>query len=183
VKLVEQFFDGAVKVIEPTLFKDNRGFFFENYSFKKLEELGITANFIQDNHSYSSEKYTIRGLHFQRGDMAQAKLVRVVMGSAIDYIVDMRDESKTFGQHVAIEINETNNYQIFIPRGFAHGFCTLTSDCHFLYKVDNYYSAEHNAGVIWNDPTVAIKWPISTPVLSEQDKKWPTLKEYIEKRN
>ena len=177
MELITSFFDEQVKVFKASVFGDDRGFFQESYNLKRFHDFGITADFIQDNHSYSATKGTIRGLHFQTEPMAQAKLVRVVKGSALDIIVDIRKGSPTFGKYEEFEINDKNQVQIFIPKGFAHGFCTLEDETHFCYKVDNYYSPENNAGIIWNDPEIGIKWPANDPILSEQDKKWKTLGE------
>ena len=171
MELITSFFDEQVKVFKASVFGDDRGFFQESYNLKRFHDFGITADFIQDNHSYSAKKGTIRGLHFQTDPMDQAKLVRVVKGSALDIIVDIRKDSPTFGKYEEFEINDKNQVQIFIPRGFAHGFCTLEDDTHFCYKVDNYYSPENNAGIIWNDPEIGINWlPAGEPILSEQDK-------------
>jgi dTDP-4-dehydrorhamnose 3,5-epimerase len=176
MEVVKAFFEGEVKAILPQVFSDNRGFFQESYTKNKFHSVGIDADFIQDNHSFSKEKGTIRGLHFQKDPMPQAKLVRVTRGAVMDYFVDIRPGSKTFGQYEKIELSSENKIQLFIPKGFAHGFCTLTDDCDFCYKVDQYYSHEHNAGIIWNDPEINIKWPTRNPILSEQDLKWGSLK-------
>ena len=176
MEVIKAFFEGAVKVVKPQVFSDNRGFFQESYTKNKFHKIGIEADFIQDNHSFSREKGTVRGLHFQKDPMAQAKLVRVLRGSAMDFFVDIRPGSKTFGQYEQLEILAENKLQIFIPRGFAHGFYTLTDDCDFCYKVDQYYSHENNAGLIWNDPDINIKWPTNNPILSDQDSKWGRLK-------
>lgn len=178
MKLINSFFNGEIKVIEPTLFSDDRGFFQESFNLAKFKDVGIDNDFIQDNHSWSKSKGTIRGLHFQKGPMAQAKLVRVIKGEVLDVFVDVRKDSPTFGQYEEVIISAENNFQVYIPRGFAHGFCTLTDDCHFLYKVDQYYSPECNFGLIWNDTDINILWPNKNPILSKQDLKWGSLKDY-----
>lgn len=162
-------------LIEPQVFGDNRGHFFESYSQKLFEAAGITARFIQDNQSFTAQIGTIRGLHFQKGDSSQAKLVRVVQGKIFDVAVDLRLSSPTYGQWESYELSSENNYQLFIPRYFLHGFMTLTPDVIFSYKCDNYYDKPSEAGVIWNDPTLGIKWPLDVkPVLSDKDKLLPT---------
>lgn len=177
MELIDAFFDEQVKVIKPRVFSDDRGFFQESYNLKNFEKLGIKNNFIQDNHSFSKIKGTIRGLHFQTAPMAQAKVVRVTKGSALDVVVDIRPDSKTFGKYRTVELNENNHLQVMIPVGFAHGFCTLEDDTHFCYKVDEYYSGEHNAGILWNCPEINIEWPTENPILSEQDLNWKKLSE------
>ena len=162
-------------VLEPRVFKDDRGYFYESFNEKVFESLtGIQANLIQDNQSYSS-KGTLRGLHFQKGEAAQAKLVRVTKGSAYDVAVDLRPDSPTFKQWYGIKLSEQNHLQFFIPRGFAHAFVALEDDTIFQYKVDNYYSGVNDGGVIWNDPELAITWPELKLELSEKDKNLPKL--------
>lgn len=177
MELIESFFDEQVKVVKPLVHADDRGFFQESFNQRNFQKVGISYSFVQDNHSFSKHKGTIRGLHFQTSPMAQAKLVRVVKGAALDVIVDIRPGSATFGKYHAIEISDQNHFQVMIPTGFAHGFCTLTDDTHFCYKVDQYYSPENNAGIIFNCPEINIAWPIDSPVLSAQDLKWKTLSE------
>ena len=140
-------------------------------------EAGLDYDFVQDNHSKSTVKGTLRGIHFQKGDKAQAKLVRCVKGSVLDVAVDLRRNSPTFKQWVGVELSEENKKQLLIPRGFGHGFVTLTDDVEFLYKADNYYAPEADAGVRWNDPEIGVEWGIENPVLSEKDKKNPFLKD------
>ena len=162
-------------VLKPRVFKDERGYFYESFNDKVFESLtGIRVNFIQDNQSYSS-KGTLRGLHFQKGDAAQAKLVRVTKGSAYDVAVDLRPGSPTFKQWYGIELSEQNYLQFFIPRGFAHAFVALEDNTIFQYKVDNYYSGVNDGGVIWNDSELAISWPELNLELSEKDKNLPKL--------
>ena len=150
--------DGVV-IITPDVFGDNRGFFMESWSQKKMEEVGLFYNFVQDNHSLSTVKGTLRGIHFQKGDKAQAKLVRCVRGAVLDVAVDLRHESPTYKQWTAVELSAENKKQLMIPRGFGHGFVTLTDEVEFLYKADNYYAPEADGGIRWNDPEIGIEWP------------------------
>ena len=166
----------GVVIIEPDVFGDNRGFFMESWNKKKMAEAGLDYDFVQDNHSKSTVKGTLRGIHFQKGDKAQAKLVRCVKGAVLDVAVDLRRNSSTFKQWVGVELSEENKKQLLIPRGFGHGFVTLTDDVEFLYKADNYYAPEADAGVRWNDPEIGVEWGIENPILSEKDKKNPFLK-------
>ncbi len=165
-----------VKIIEPAVFGDHRGYFFESYSQKEFEEKVCKTTFVQDNESKS--KYgVLRGLHFQKEPYAQAKLVRVVQGSVLDVAVDIRKGSPTFGKHVAVELNDENKRQMFIPRGFAHGFVVLSKTVVFQYKCDNYYAPEAEAGIAWDDPVLEIDWKVDAEavLLSEKDKKNPLL--------
>lgn len=164
-------------LIKPVVLGDARGFFLESYSLREFLKYGISTDFVQDNHSMSAEQGVLRGLHFQHPPMAQSKLVRTTCGSVFDVIVDLRKNSSTFGQWQSFELTESNFLMLFIPKGFAHGFCTMSPKTEFLYKVDNYYSPQHDSGFRWDDPTIGIQWPISNPVLSEKDKKLPYLKE------
>jgi dTDP-4-dehydrorhamnose 3,5-epimerase len=166
-----------VKIINPKKFGDHRGFFSETYNKNALEDAGINLNFTQDNHSLSGQKGTIRGLHYQIPPFAQDKLVRVVKGSIYDVAVDMRRNSPTFGRHVSAVISTEAWNQILVPIGFAHGFCTLEPDTEVIYKVTNYYSSEHDKGILWNDPDLGIDWPVSDgeAVLSEKDRHQPRL--------
>jgi len=164
-----------IKLITPTIFKDSRGSFQESYNQKKFNDCGFSFNFVQDNYSITAKKGTIRGLHFQASPMTQTKLVRVIQGEIFDVVVDIRKNSPTFKKYITVVLNDKNQTQLLIPQGFAHGFCTFTDDCHVLYKVDNYYSPKHNSGIVWNDQTLNINWPTQTPLLSDQDQKWPTL--------
>lgn len=166
-----------VVIIEPDVFGDNRGFFMESWNKKKIAELGYDYDFVQDNHSKSTVKGTLRGIHFQKGDKAQAKLVRCVKGAVLDVAVDLRKNSHTFKQWVGVELSAENKKQLLIPRGFGHGFVTLTDDVEFLYKVDNYYAPEADAGIRWNDPDIGVDWGVENPILSEKDKKNPFLKD------
>ena len=174
MELVEKVLTDAF-VLKPRVFKDERGYFYESFNEKVFESLsGIKVEFIQDNQSYSS-KGTLRGLHFQKGDAAQAKLVRVTKGSAYDVAVDLRPHSPTFKQWHSVELSEENHLQFFIPRDFAHAFVALEDNTIFQYKVDNYYSGVNDGGVIWNDVELAITWPKLKLELSEKDKNLPKL--------
>ena len=168
-----------VKIIEPCVFEDARGYFFESFSQKLFNEKVSDTVFVQDNESRSTYG-VLRGLHFQRPPMAQAKLVRVVEGSVLDIAVDIRPDSPTYGQHVSVELSADNKRQLFIPRGFAHGFVVLSPTVVFQYKCDNYYSPTHEGGIAWNDPDLKIDWqvPVEDIVLSEKDKKNTTFKEF-----
>ena len=163
-----------VILIEPTVFEDQRGFFLESYNLKEFEAFGINVNFVQDNHS-RSKKGVIRGLHFQKGKMAQAKLVRVVKGEIFDVAVDIRKGSSYYGKWVAVTLSENNKRMLFIPEGFAHGFCVLSEEADVLYKASNFYSPEHEGGIRWDDPDIAIPWPVDNPIVSQKDRNLPFL--------
>lgn len=167
----------SVYLIEPTLHRDSRGFFMESYNERKLRELGIQHNFVQDNHSLSVDPGVIRGLHYQLNPKAQTKLVRVTAGAIYDVVVDIRRGSPTFGQWIGVILSAHNHRQLLVPKGFAHGFCTLVPNTEVQYKVDEYYSPECDRGILWNDPELAIDWPVTNPVLSEKDKGHPFLKD------
>ena len=173
-----------VKIIEPDVFEDERGFFMESYSDEKYKKLGIDFNFVQDNFSLSVEAGVVRGLHFQRSNAAQTKLIRVVTGEVLDVVVDLRKGSPTYGQWESFILSEHNRRQLLVPRGFAHGFATLTPNVNFMYKCDNYYNAEADAGIAFDDNALRIDWQIdlSKAIISEKDKKLPTFKEF-EKNN
>lgn len=165
--------------IQPQVFRDSRGYFFESFNQGKFEELtGQSGAFVQDNQSASSYG-VIRGLHFQKGEAAQAKLVRVIEGTVLDVAVDIREESPTYGQWVAVELSAENNLQLYVPRGFAHGFSVLSETAVFVYKCDNVYNKSAEGGIIYNDPTLNIDWgiPESERSLSEKDLLLPTLKD------
>lgn len=145
-------------IVEPQIYADERGYFFESYNQKAFEEQsGLKINFVQDNQSYSS-KGVVRALHYQLGEYAQAKLVRVLNGTVLDVAVDLRKGSETFGEHVAVELSAENKKQLFIPRGFAHGFVTLSKTAEFFYKCDNFYNKASEGGIVYNDPTLKIDW-------------------------
>lgn len=166
-----------VLLIEPARHGDARGFFSEVWSRRSLAAHGLDLPFVQDNHSLSREVGVLRGLHFQRPPSAQGKLVRVVRGAILDVAVDIREGSATYGQHVALELSAANWRQLWVPRGFAHGFVTLEPDTEVLYKVDAYYDREADAGILWNDPALGIDWPVADPILSEKDHGAPRLAE------
>lgn len=166
--------EGAV-LIEPKVHGDNRGFFMESYNEELFHRNGIKHQFIQDNHSLSDEPGVLRGLHYQLNPKAQTKLVRVIAGAIYDVIVDIRPNSPTFGQWVGVILSEHNKRQLLVPKGFAHGFCTLVPNTQVIYKVDEYYSPENDRGILWNDPALNIDWPVSQPVLSDKDQKHPVL--------
>ena len=168
-----------VVIFEPRIFTDDRGYFFETYNEKLFNDNGITAKFVQDNQSKSSYG-VIRGLHFQKGEHAQAKLVRVLQGSVLDVAVDLRAGSETYGKYVAVELSDVNNLQLFIPRGFAHGFSVLSKTAVFAYKCDNLYCKESEGGIDCNDPDLGIDWqiPAEDRVLSEKDKLHPLFKDF-----
>lgn len=161
------------KIIIPKVFSDERGFFLESYSAEDFKKHGIDNVFIQDNHSKSVDIGVLRGLHYQRPPYAQAKLVRVTRGAVIDVIVDIRKDSDTYGQWESYELTADNFKMLFVPQGFAHGFCTIEPNTEFMYKVDSYYNKEAEDGIIWNDQDLAIKWPTDKPILSEKDKLLP----------
>lgn len=165
-------------VIEPHVFNDARGYFFEAWKKQEFEEHVGVVDFIQDNESKSSFG-VLRGLHYQKGAYAQAKLVRVIKGRVLDVAVDLRKSSATFGKHVMVELSEDNKFQFFIPRGFAHGFLVLSDEAIFTYKVDNVYAPQAEAGIRWDDPDVAIQWPIdpSQVLTSDKDLRQPLLRD------
>ena len=166
-------------IIDPKVHGDDRGYFSETFRQDKLEDfLGFKVNFCQDNESKSS-RGVLRGLHYQLSPVAQTKLVRVIKGRVLDVAVDIREESPTFGQYVAVVLSEENKRQLFVPRGFAHGFVVLEDDTVFTYKVDNYYSPENDRGLAFNDPVIGIDWKIATSALklSDKDTKQPSLKD------
>jgi dTDP-4-dehydrorhamnose 3,5-epimerase len=166
----------GIFIIKPKLFGDDRGFFMESYVKKDFQSAGIRMDIRQINHSKSS-KGVLRGLHFQRHPYEQAKLVRCIRGEILDVAVDIRPGSNSFGKHFSVNLSEENRIMLYVPRGFAHGFLSLTDPVEVEYAVDNQYAPSHEGGIIWNDPYLAIEWPIRNPVLSEKDKKWPNLRE------
>ena len=168
----------GVYIIEPKVFDDSRGYFFESFSKKEFESKVGPVEFVQDNESKSCYG-VVRGLHFQKPPHAQAKLVRVVKGKVLDVAVDLRKDSLTYGRHVAVELSEDNHRQVFIPKGFAHGFSVLSEEAVFQYKCDDYYAPETEGAVAWNDPELNIDWriPADMMILSEKDKRHPELKD------
>lgn len=167
----------GVYILEPQVFGDARGWFMESWSKRKLEEAGIFADFVQDNQSFSAQKGTLRGLHYQLNPMCQAKLLRCTRGRIFDVAVDIRRGSPQYAQWVGVELSAENKKQLFIPRGFAHGFITLSDDVEVQYKADNYYAPECDGNIRWDDPQIHIDWPIQPTVLSDKDKKAPLLRE------
>ena len=160
--------------------RDERGFFMRSFDARIFREAGLERAWLQENHSRSERKGTIRGLHFQFPPFAETKLVRCIRGAVLDVFVDLRAGSPTFGQWDGLELSETNQKMVFIPRGFAHGFCTLTEASEVLYKVDNVYNREHEGGLLWSDPVLGIDWPATDPILSEKDRKNLTLAQFIQ---
>ncbi|PIC77120.1 dTDP-4-dehydrorhamnose 3,5-epimerase [Sporosarcina sp. P19] len=177
MKFTKTNLDG-ITIIEPKIFGDHRGWFMETYNESNFFEASINVKFIQDNHSFSAVKGTLRGLHYQLNSKAQTKLVRCIKGAIYDVAVDIRKGSSTFGKWFGIELSAENKKQLLIPKGFAHGFLTLTDDVEVQYKVDELYAPECDRGIIWDDPEIGIEWPIEiVPVLSDKDKKAPLLKD------
>ena len=170
----------GVRILEPQVFGDARGWFMESWSQKKMENSGIFVNFVQDNHSFSEQKGTLRGLHYQLNPMAQAKLLRVSRGAIFDVAVDIRRGSPTYAKWVGVDLSAENALQLFIPRGFAHGFITLTDDVEVQYKADNLYAPDFDGNIRWDDPEIAIAWPIPPVVLSDKDAVAPLLSERTE---
>ena len=172
----------GVFIIEPKVFGDNRGYFFESFSQREFESVIGPVTFVQDNQSKSSYG-VVRGLHFQKPPHAQAKLVRVVKGKVLDVAVDLRKDSPTFGKYIAVELSDENHRQVFIPKGFAHGFSVLSEEAVFQYKCDEYYAPESEAAIAWDDQDLNIDWkvPAEEVVLSVKDRNHPTLKEFISK--
>lgn len=166
-----------VILIKPKVFADERGFFIEIYKDSDFSDFGIKEKFVQENHSKSVSKGVLRGLHFQTPPRTQAKMVRVIFGSIFDVAVDIRKNSPTFGKWVSAVLSGENKDMLYVPEGFAHGFCTLEENTEVIYKCSEIYSPGHDRGIIWNDPALGINWPVENPVLSEKDKVWPLLKD------
>jgi dTDP-4-dehydrorhamnose 3,5-epimerase len=162
-----------VLIIEPFVFQDERGFFMETYQQRRYTEAGIESNFVQDNLSYSV-RGTLRGLHYQVKH-AQAKLVQVIEGTIFDVALDIRRGSPYFGQWTSVHLSDENKRQLFLPEGFAHGFCVLSESAQVIYKCTDFYASEYEGGVLWSDPTLAIAWPVLEPLLSEKDSRLPCL--------
>lgn len=179
MEIIKTKIEGVV-ILEPRIFRDARGYFFESFSQREFEEKVCGTTFVQDNESYSSYG-VVRGLHFQKPPFTQAKLVRVIKGAVLDIAVDLRKSSPTYGQHVAVELTEENHRQLFIPHGFAHGFAVLSNEVLFQYKCDNYYTPQSEGGILWNDPQLNIDWriPADKIILSEKDTKHPLFKDYL----
>ncbi len=166
-------------LVKPRVFVDDRGSFLETYKKDDFEAAGINGEFVQDNHS-KSEYGVLRGLHFQREPRAQAKIVRCIRGVVYDVAVDLRRRSPTFGKYLGVILSEYNHHQLYVPKGYAHGFLTLSDAAEVIYKVDDIYSPECESGLIWNDPDVSISWPNDDPLLAPRDEEWPTLSHLIE---
>ena len=171
----------GVFIVKPNVFSDNRGYFFESYNKVEFERLGIRTDFVQDNESCSS-KGVVRGLHFQAPPFAQAKLIRVIKGSVLDFAVDIRKGSPTYGKHVSVKLDDKQKNMFFIPEGFAHGFLALEDSTRLSYKCSRYYAPNDEGGIAWNDPTVGIDWQLerwgvepSQLIISDKDSKWPNL--------
>jgi dTDP-4-dehydrorhamnose 3,5-epimerase len=169
----------AVKLIVPKRFTDPRGYFSETWSARSFRDRIANVTFVQDNQSFTAKKGTLRGLHLQKPPFAQGKLVRVVRGSILDIAVDLRKGSPTYKQHVAIKLDSFQGAQLWVPPGFLHGFCTLEDETEVSYKVTAYYSADHDGGVLWNDPDLGINWPVdpASVILSEKDQRLPRLRD------
>lgn len=177
MKLINEPIKGLY-VLEPQVFKDKRGYFFESFSKQKINDLGLNiGEFVQSNESMSSAG-VVRGLHFQNPPFAQGKLVRVIKGAVLDVAVDIRKSSPTYGQHFALELSEENKLMMYIPEGFAHGFATLRDHTIFAYSCTNYYNKESEGGILWNDSTLNIDWKLQNPILSEKDKDLPKLADF-----
>ena len=165
-------------VVEPRVHQDHRGFFMESFREDTFHSLGVDLKFIQDNHARSEAKHVLRGLHFQTAPHAQAKLIRVLSGAIYDVIVDLRKGSKTYGQSFGVELTSDNFKMLFVPHGFAHGYCTLVPETEVFYKVDAYYAPQNEGGILWNDPDLKIDWPTQDPILSEKDKTLSVLSKF-----
>lgn len=177
VKFIKTNLEGVI-VVEPAVFGDHRGWFMETYSEIKKKEAGFNITYVQDNQSFSAKKGTLRGLHYQLAPKAQTKLVRCTRGAIFDVAVDIRKGSPMYGRWFGIELSEENKKQLLVPKGFAHGFITLTNDVEVQYKVDELYAPECDRGIIWNDPTIRIEWPRGIiPILSKKDECAPLLKD------
>lgn len=166
-----------VKLLEPVVHSDQRGFFFESHNESLLKVHGINYNFVQDNQSFSQEAGVLRGLHYQLNPKAQVKLIMVVRGAIYDVVLDIRRDSPTYGQWAGTILSEHNKRQLLVPKGFAHGFCTIVPNTQVFYKVDEYYSPENDRGILWSDPSLNIDWPTSSPILSDKDQRHPLLKD------
>lgn len=167
----------GVLIIEPQVFVDYRGWFVETYSKEKMAKFGIVADFVQDNHSLSTYKGTLRGIHFQNDPKSQTKLIRCTKGAILDVAVDLRKGSPTYKQWASIELSAENKKMLFIPKGFGHGFLTLSDDAEFQYKVDEYYAPENDRSIRFDDPEINVNWNINNPIISDKDKNAPFLKD------
>ena len=182
MKITETKLKG-VYTVEPKVFGDERGWFMESWTKQKFDSAGLHVDFVQDNHSSSATKGTLRGLHYQVEPMAQAKLIRCTRGEIFDVAVDIRKGSPQYKKWVGVTLTAENKKQLFIPRGFAHAFLTLTDDVEVQYKADNYYAPHYDGNIRWNDPDINIEWPIEPVILSDKDKNAPLLKERVERND
>ena len=180
MKVTETSLKG-VYLVEPKVFGDERGWFMESWSKQKFEGAGLNVEFVQDNHSFSADKGTLRGLHYQTEPMAQAKLIRCSKGAIFDVAVDIRKGSPNYKKWVGVELSADNKKQLFIPHGFAHGFLTLTDDVEVQYKADNFYAPHYDGNIRWDDPDIDIDWPFDPVILSDKDKNAPLLKERVDR--
>ena len=180
MKVTETTLKG-VYLVEPKVFGDERGWFMESWSKQKFEGAGLNVEFVQDNHSFSADKGTLRGLHYQTEPMAQAKLLRCTKGAIFDVAVDIRKGSPNYKKWVGVELSAENKKQLFIPHGFAHGFLTLTDDVEVQYKADNFYAPHYDGNIRWDDPDIAIEWPFKPTILSDKDRNAPLLKERVDR--
>jgi dTDP-4-dehydrorhamnose 3,5-epimerase len=168
----------GVLIVVPRVFSDDRGFLMETYKRSEFERAGLDAPMVQENHSRSSEG-TLRGLHYQREPKAQGKLVRVVLGEIFDVAVDIRRGSPTFGRWVGVSLSAANRKAMYVPAGFAHGFCVTSPDAEVIYKTTEEYAPDHEEGIRWDDPSIGIAWPTAAPTLSPRDQRWPTLAQIV----
>jgi dTDP-4-dehydrorhamnose 3,5-epimerase len=168
MKFTETSLKGAF-IIELEPFTDNRGLFARTFCAKEFKEHGLEYNMVQSNLSVSNKKNTLRGMHYQVDGAEEAKLVRAIRGRILDVIIDLRKDSKTYGKHIMVELSETNNKMLYVPKNFAHGFLTLEDNCHVFYQVSNYYSSGKERGIRWNDPFFGISWPVKKPIISDKD--------------
>ena len=180
MNIIETELKGVV-IVEPKVFGDSRGWFMESWTKSKFEAVALNFDFVQDNQSFSAQKGTFRGLHYQLNPMAQAKLVRCTRGELLDIAVDIRKGSPQFGKWTSVTLSAENKRQLLIPRGFAHGFLTLTDDVEVQYKADNYYSPQCDGNILWNDPQIGLELPFAPTILSDKDKNAPTLQERIDR--
>lgn len=180
MKVIDECLNG-VKLLEPVVHNDDRGFFIESYSQSTFDQLGISFHPVQDNHSFSKQAGTLRGLHFQLPPFVQAKLVRVLRGAIYDVVVDIRPDSSTFAEWYGYHVSSDNQYLLFVPNGFAHGFCTLVDNTEVFYKVDAPYSPQHDTGILWSDPKLGIDWPPGDKILSKKDSLLPSFSELLQR--
>lgn len=180
MKITEKELKGVFE-IEPSPFEDHRGFFMRTYDSAIFIQYGINREWVQENHSHSKQKGTLRGLHFLNPPHTDAKLIRCISGEIYDVVVDIRKGSPTYGKWISVILSAENKKSLFIPRGFAHGFCTLTENCDIIYKHDNWYNKDVDAGIFWKDEDLNIEWPVENPIISERDKNLQTLNEFTKK--